>query len=101
MRAGDADDLGIGVGSAQCLDRAVGAQARQVIRLLSQHHQKRCADLAPGRLRILALVQNRIDPVMARIGGQAHAIILVRNAPNARHERRGGRRKSRVAKLYD
>src|ERR1700735_3328422 len=100
-RGGDAYDFGIGVGSPQSLDRAVGAQARQVVRLCSQHHEERSADLAPGRLRILALVENGIDPVMTRIGGQAHAIILVRYAPNTRHELRSGRRKSLVAKLYD
>ncbi len=80
---------------------AVGTQAREVIRLLSQHHEQGSADLAPGRLRVFALVENGIDPVMTRIGRQAHAIILIGNSPNARHERRGGRRESLVAELYD
>jgi hypothetical protein len=99
--AGDADHLGTGVDSAQGLDRAIGAQACQVVRPFSQHHEQRSADFAPSRLGILALVENGIDPVMTRIGRQPHAVILIADSPNARDERRGGRRKSLVAKLYD
>src|SRR5258708_18197043 len=99
--AGNADHFGTGKGSAQRLNRAVGAQAREVIRLLSQHHQERRTNLPPGCFGVFALVENGIYPVMTWIRGQTHTIIAVRGSPDSRDERCGSRRESPVTKLND
>src|ERR1700728_454301 len=74
-RARDANYFNAGYDRPERGIRAVASEPRQILGLLTQQQQERRPNSAPAGFRILALVQNRIDPAMASVPQKMHASV--------------------------
>ena len=85
-RPRDVNDLDVAHHRPPCRIGTILSELRQKIGFLAQHHQHGCTHPPPGCLRVLAFVEQRIDPAMPRIAQQMNTTIAFDLTPSGGDE---------------